>query len=166
MAGRLPVNQVNIFLKMDCDLQWSCSYLYFYSSHFILVIPLCPTVRPWPPVFIPISWGGQPLPSADPSDRTFVKSFNLLEMKITKLFFFQCDKIAWRSLGRTKQPGHSSSRLSDFPPCPVDLIKLAIPEKAQIFGFKMHSEKKVIKIKTECCCSHGLLLKHKLRHYY
>ena len=103
---------------------------------------------------------------SDPSDRTFVKSFNLLEMKITKLFFFQCDKIAWRSLGRTKQPGHSSSRLSDFPPCPVDLIKLAIPEKAQIFGFKMHSEKKVIKIKTECCCSHGLLLKHKLRHYY
>ena len=104
---------------------------------------------------------------SDPSDRTFVKSFNLLEMKITKLFFFQCDKIAWRSLGRTKQPEHSSSLSSAWlSSCPFDLIKLAIPEKAQIFGFKMHSEKKVIKIKTECCCSHGLLLKHKLRHYY
>ena len=98
------------------------------------------------------------------------KTSTCLEMKITKLFFFQCDKIAWRSLGtknsHTKKTTRtffiSSAWLASYP---FDLIKLAIPEKAQIFGFKMHSEKKVIKIKTECCCSHGLLLKHKLRHY-
>ena len=52
------------------------------------------------------------------------------------------------------------------PTFPVPFLIWSNTRKSSKFGFKMHSEKKVIKIKTECCCSHGLLLKRKLRHYY
>ena len=90
----------------------------------------------------------------------------MLEMKITKLFSFNVIKLHEDLLVLQNNQNILHLCLCLISLCPFDLIKLAIPEKAQIFGFKMHSEKKVIKIKTECFCSQGLLLKHKRRHYY
>ena len=74
---------------------------------------------------------------SDPSDGTFVKSFNLLEMKITRPFCFNVIK-----LHEDLEVQELTILSSSFLMCPTDLIKLEITEKAQNFGLKMHSEKR------------------------
>lgn len=105
--------------------------LHFYSFHFILVIPLNILGHT-------VVDGSQiSLPGGDPSDGTFVKSFNLLEMKITRPFCFNVIK-----LHEDLEVQELTILSSSFLMCPTDLIKLEITEKAQNFGLKMHSEKR------------------------